>query len=190
MTQGDAELVRRCLAGEQGAWETLVRAHHGRIYNLAYRYVGRFDEAEDLAQEIFVKVYRGLSAYRIDSGTLVGWLLRVGRNHIIDRYRQSKVELSRTDSLDDRYERIGQNPSRHPDPAEALERRERADIIHRALLGMSQDLREAVILRDLEGLTYEEIARLLGVPLGTIKSRISRGRGELARIVRGLSKSK
>ncbi len=190
MAQGDAELVRRCLAGEQGAWETLVREHHGRIYNLAYRYAGRFDEAEDLAQEIFVKVYRGLRAYRVESGSLVGWLLRVARNHIIDRYRQSKIERSKTDSLDDRFERIEENPTRHPDPAQALERQERSDMIHRALFRMNQDLREAVILRDLEGLTYEEITRMLEVPLGTIKSRISRGRTELARIVKGLPKSR
>ena len=189
MAEGDAELVRRCLAGEQGAWEVLVREHNGRIYNLAYRYTGKFDEAEDLTQEIFVKVYRGLDAYRVETGTLVGWLLRVGRNHIIDRYRQSKTEKSKTDSLDDRYEKIEENPIRQPDPAEALERRERSDIIHRALLRVARDLREAVILRDLEGLTYEEMTPLLGVPLGTIKSRISRGRAELARIVRGLPNS-
>ena len=190
MAQGDAELVRRCLAGEQGGWKTLVRQHHGRIYNLAYRYTGRFDEAEDLAQEIFVKVYRGLGVYRPESGSLVGWLLRVGRNHIIDRYRQSKIERSRTDSLDDRFERIQEKPTREPDPAQALERQERADMIHHALLRVSLDLREAVVLRDLEGLTYEEMARMLGVPLGTIKSRISRGRAELARIVKGLPNSK
>ena len=82
-----AELVRGCLAGEQGAWEALVREHYGSIYNFAYRYAGRFEEAEDLAQEIFVKFYRGLRAYRVESGSLVGWLLRVGRNHIIDRSR-------------------------------------------------------------------------------------------------------
>ena len=189
MEQGDAELVKRCLSGEQGAWDSLVREHHGRVYNLAYRYTGRFDEAEDLTQEIFMKVYRGLGAYRVGSGALVGWLMRVGRNHIIDRYRQSKTERSKTDSLDDRYERIEENPTRYPSSAQSLERQERSDMIHRALLQMSEELREAVILRDLEELTYEEVTGILGVPLGTVKSRISRGRAELARIIKRLPDS-
>lgn len=183
MDRVDAELVRQCLAGEQGAWESIVRRYHQRIYNLAYRYTGRFDEAEDLTQEIFIKVYGTLGAYRAESGALVNWLIRVARNHIIDRYRKFKAERSKTDSLDVEFDRIERNPARYDSPGEALENRELSQIVHQALLGLGADLREAVILRDLEGFTYEEMTEMLRVPLGTVKSRINRGRRELAGVL-------
>jgi RNA polymerase sigma-70 factor, ECF subfamily len=179
----DSELVKGCLAGDQAAWEAIVRQHHQRIYNLAYRFTGRFDEAEDLAQEIFLKVYRSLGSYHSESGALITWMVRVGRNHIIDHYRRFKTERSKTDPLEVAYEKAEENPARYADPAEALERRELSDQIHAALLRISEDLREAVILRDLEGFTYEEIAVMLSVPVGTVKSRINRGRVELAKIL-------
>ena len=183
MERPDAELVRRCLAGEHGAWESIVRQYHKRIYNVAYRYTGRFDEAEDLTQDIFLKVYRTLGSYRPESGALVTWLIRVGRNHIIDHYRKYKTECSKTDYLGGEFERIEENPARYDTPGQALEKRELADLVHQGLLRLSEDLREAVILRDLEGFTYEEMARTLDVPIGTVKSRISRGRTELARVL-------
>jgi RNA polymerase sigma-70 factor, ECF subfamily len=180
----DAELVKGCLAGDHGAWESIVRQYNLRIYNLAYRFVGRFDEAEDLTQEIFLKVFRTLNSYRPESGAFVTWLVRVGRNHIIDHYRKFKTERTHTDSLEVEYERAEQNPARYVSPARALEQRELSERVHQALLRISEDLREAVILRDLEDFTYEEIADMLGLPLGTVKSRINRGRGELARLMK------
>jgi RNA polymerase sigma-70 factor (ECF subfamily) len=180
----DAELVRGCLAGDHGAWETIVRQYHQRIYNLAYRFTGRFDEAEDLTQEIFLKVYRTLTSYRPESGALVTWMVRVGRNHLIDHYRKFKTERSQTDSLEVEYEKAEENPARYVSPAQALEQRELSERVHHALLRVSEDLREAVILRDLEEFTYEEIAGMLNVPVGTVKSRINRGRAELARLLR------
>ena len=84
MQTPDTELVKGCLAGDHGAWESIIRQYNQRIYNLAYRFTGRFDEAEDLTQEIFLKVYRTLTSYRPESGALVTWMVRVGRNHIID----------------------------------------------------------------------------------------------------------
>ena len=180
----DAELVKRCLAGDHGAWETIVRHYHQRIYNLAYRFTGRFDESEDLTQEIFLKVFRTLNSYRPESGALMTWMIRVGRNHIIDHYRKFKTERTQTDSLEVEYEKAEQNPARYASPAQALEQRELSARVHRALLRISEDLREAVILRDLEEFTYEEIAEMLDLPLGTVKSRINRGRAELARLLK------
>jgi RNA polymerase sigma-70 factor, ECF subfamily len=180
----DAELVRGCLAGDHAAWETIVRQYNQRIYNLAYRFTGRFDEAEDLTQEIFLKVYRTLNSYRPESGALVTWMVRVGRNHIIDHYRKFKTERTHTDSIEVEYEKAEQNPARYANPAQALEKRELSDRIQHALLRISEDLREAVILRDLEEFTYEEIAGMLKLPLGTVKSRINRGRAELARLLK------
>ena len=176
----DAELVKRCLAGDYVAWETIVSRYHQRLYNLAYRFTGRFEESEDLAQEIFLKVFRSLNTYKPESGPLITWMVRVGRNHLIDQYRRFKTERTLTDSLEIGYEAI----SRYSSPAEALEKRESSDRIHRALLRIPEDLREAVILRDLEEFTYEEIAEILKVPLGTVKSRINRGRVELARLLK------
>ena len=183
MQTTDAELVKGCLAGDHGAWESIVRQYHQRLYNLAYRFTGRFDEAEDLTQEILLKVYRTLNSYRAESGALVTWMVRVGRNHIIDHYRKFKSERSQTDSLEVEYEKAEENPARYANPAEALEQLELSERVHRALLRISEDLREAVILRDLEEFTYEEIADMLKLPLGTVKSRINRGRAELARIL-------
>jgi len=181
----DAELVKGCLAGDHGAWESIVRQHHQRLYNLAYRFTGRFDEAEDLTQEIFLKVYRTLNSYRPDSGALVTWMVRVGRNHVIDHYRKFKTERTHTDSLEVEYEKAEENPARYASPAQALEQLELSEQVHRTLLKLSGELREAVILRDLEEFTYEEIADMLKVPVGTVKSRINRGRAELARLLKG-----
>jgi RNA polymerase sigma-70 factor (ECF subfamily) len=179
----DPELVKQCLAGDHGAWETIVRQYNQRVYNLAYRFTGRFDEAEDMTQEIFLKIYRTLNTYRAESGALVTWIARVGRNHMIDHYRKYKTERTHTDSLEVEYEKAEENPARYANPAQALEQRELSERVHQALLRVSEDLREAVILRDLEEFTYEEIADMLKLPLGTVKSRINRGRVELARII-------
>ena len=183
MQTTDVELVKQCLAGDHNAWERIVRQFHQRIYNLAYRFTGRFDESEDLTQEIFLKVYRTLNSYRPESGALVTWMVRVGRNHLIDHYRKFKTERTQTDSLEVEYEKAEENPARYRSPAEALEQLELSERVHRALLKVSEDLREAVILRDLEEFTYEEIADMLKLPLGTVKSRINRGRAELARLL-------
>ena len=180
----DAELVRRCLAGDHGAWEAVVHRYHQRLYNLAYRFTGRFDESEDLTQEIFLKVFRTLNSYKAESGALITWMVRVGRNHLIDHYRKFKTERTQTDSLEVEYEKAEENPSRYASPVDALEKRELSQRIHRALLHIPEDLREAVILRDLEEFTYEEIADVLKLPLGTVKSRINRGRAELARLLK------
>ena len=184
MQTTDAELVKGCLAGDHGAWDSIVRQYNQRIYNLAYRFTGRFDEAEDLTQEVFLKVYRTLNSYRSESGALVTWIVRVGRNNIIDHYRKFKTERTHTDSLEVEYEKAEENPARYANPAQALEQRELSERVHQALLRISEDLREAVILRDLEEFTYEEIASMLDLPLGTVKSRINRGRAELARLLK------
>jgi RNA polymerase sigma-70 factor (ECF subfamily) len=110
----------------------------------------------------------------------------VGRNHIIDHYRKFKIERTQTDSLEVEYEKAEENPDRFKSPAQALEQRELSEKVHRTLLRLSEELREAVILRDLEEFTYEEIADMIKVPVGTVKSRINRGRAEMARLLKGV----
>ena len=183
METTDAELVKACLKGDRNAWERVVRQHQQRIFNVAYRFTGKFDEAEDLTQEIFMKVYRTLGSYRPDSGLLITWMVRVARNHMIDQYRKHKLERAQTSSLEVEYEKAEENPARYDNPSQALDRTEKAEIIHRMLRRLPEDLRESVILRDLEELSYEEIAEMLKLPLGTVKSRINRGRAELARLL-------
>ena len=184
MDTTDAELVARCRSGDHEAWEIIVRRRHSRIYNLAYRFTGRFDEAEDLTQEVFLKVYRTLHSYRPDSGALETWIVRVARNHFIDHYRKYKTERTQTAALEDHHEGVVSRTVRVETPGQALDRKETVDRVHRLLALLPEDQREAVILRDLEELTYEEIADLLALPIGTVKSRINRGRIELARLVR------
>jgi RNA polymerase sigma-70 factor (ECF subfamily) len=180
----DAELVEKCRSGDREAWEIIVRRRHSRIYNLAYRFTGRFDEAEDLTQEVFLKVYRTLHSYRPESGALETWIVRVARNHFIDHYRKYKTERTHTGALEDHHEGAVSPTVRVETPGQALDRKETVDRVHRLLALLPEDQREAVVLRDLEELTYEEIADLLELPIGTVKSRINRGRIELARLVR------
>jgi len=161
-----------------------VRHHHQRVYNLAYRYNGRFDEAEDLTQEIFLKVFRTLHTYKPELGAFETWMMRVSRNCIIDHYRKLKTERRQTDSLEGEHDQVAETGNRFANPAEVLDQRELSERVHGALLRLSEDLREALILRDLDGFAYEEIVEIVRVPIGTAKSRIKRGRVEMAKMLR------
>lgn len=180
--KSDRELVRRCRAGDSVAWEEIVRGFSRRVYNLAYRFTGRHEQAEDLTQEVFVRVYRSLDQYDPLAGDLSNWLMRLARNLVIDDYRRrTRTPTDLGDDLDQHeyHLRSGQDL-----PDRGVERSERARQVREAITKLSPDLRECVILRDIEELTYQEIVEILGIPLGTVKSRINRGRIELARILR------
>ena len=179
----DQELVRRCLNGENPAWEGLVRAHSRKVYNLCYRFTGRIQDAEDLTQEVFIKVFQTLRSYDSAQGTFSTWLNRVARNHLVDHYRRTRKDRI-TSSLDDDSTPLPELPSPRAAPTASVESRERRELLQMALDQMSPDLREAVVLRDLQDLDYQEIAQVLGVPQGTVKSRINRGRLELARVIK------
>ena len=179
----DLELLKRCLAGENRAWESLLSLHSRKIYNLCYRFTGRTAEAEDLTQEVFIKVFQTLKSYDQAQGTFSTWLARVARNHLVDHYRRTKRDRV-TSSLDDEPGELESRPSPTASPATGVESRERRELLQQGLDKLSPDLREAVILRDLNDLDYDEIARVLGVPQGTVKSRINRGRLELARVLK------
>lgn len=184
METTDAELVEKCRNGDREAWEIIVRRRHSRIYNLAYRFTDRFDLAEDLTQEVFLKVFRTLHSYRPESGTFETWIVRVARNHFIDDYRKYKTERQQTSPMDDQYDMASPGGASMENPDRALERSETSARVHRLLSKLPEDQREAVVLRDLEEMSYEEISDILGVPLGTVKSRINRGRIEMARLIR------
>jgi RNA polymerase sigma factor (sigma-70 family) len=155
------------------SWEDVVTAHSGRVYRLAYRLTGNRHDAEDLTQEVFVRVFRSLSAYT--PGAFEGWLHRITTNLFLDQVRRRK--RIRFDGLpDDAADRIA---GREPTPAEAYDATHFDDDVQRALDALAPDFRAAVVLADIEGLTYEEIAATLGVKLGTVRSRIHRGRSQL-----------
>jgi RNA polymerase sigma-70 factor (ECF subfamily) len=148
------------------------------VFGLAYRFVGRVDEAEDLTQDIFVKVYQNLDRYQSGQGAFSTWLTAVARNLSIDHHRKRREERWRRIEGEGLVENL-----RSPDegPQMGLEREERETLVRSGLKALPQDLREPIILCDLQGLPYEEAATVLGVPLGTVKSRLNRGRLELAR---------
>ena len=182
----DLELLNRCLAGESAAWEDLLRAYTRKLYNLCYRFTGRIDDAEDLTQEVFVKVYQTLRSYDATQGTFSTWLHRVARNHLVDHYRRTKKDRV-TSSLEDELGTLEEKPSAGMEPLAQVESQERKEFLQQGLNRLSPDLREAVVLRDFHDLDYQEIAQVLGVPQGTVKSRINRGRLELARVLKRMS---
>jgi RNA polymerase sigma-70 factor (ECF subfamily) len=179
----DAEVVRRCLAGDGASWEGVVRTHTRRIYNLCYRFTGRREEAEDLAQEVFLRVFRTLNSYNPEQGALGVWMHRVARNLLIDHYRATRKERYSV-SLDDEMPRLEQKESGAPRPDRALAQTELSAAVQQGLTRLSPELREAVILRDLQGFEYREISQVLDIPEGTVKSRINRGRAELGKILK------
>lgn len=182
MTDSESELVERCRRGDQAAWRELVSRHTRKVFGLAYRFAGRVDEAEDLTQDVFVKVYQGLHRYRPEQAPFGSWLMTVARHQAIDHYRRRREERLRAAQEVETLETL---PAPGESPLRSLEREERAQLVRRALRRLPHDLREALILCDLQGLAYEEIASALGIPLGTVKSRINRGRLELARRLLG-----
>lgn len=157
-----------------------MQTHLSKVYNMAYRYSRRFEVAEELTQEVFLKVYQNLSSFKPQTGSLRNWIMRVGRNLLIDHYRASRWEKLSAGS--EELELMDfQEHSRVPGPFESLDVKEKAECVMKGLDRLTPELKEAVILRDLEGLTYQEIAEMLGIPEGTVKSRINRGRIELAK---------
>jgi RNA polymerase sigma-70 factor (ECF subfamily) len=182
VTETDSDLLPRCRGGDEAAWRELVARHTRRVFALAYRFTGRVDEAEDLVQEIFIKVYQTLDRYRAGDGSFTAWLMAVARNQAIDQYRRRRQERTRRVEDPERMERMA---SDEETPLQDMERGERVAIVHRGLRALPEDLRLPLILCDLQGLPYDEIAASLQLPLGTVKSRINRARLELARRLAG-----
>jgi RNA polymerase sigma-70 factor, ECF subfamily len=178
----ESNIVSRCLSGDETAWEQFVRLHTRQVYALCYRFTGSGAEAQDLTQEVFLRVFRTLKTFRSSEGSLGTWLARLTRNLLIDHYRRSRQDRA-TESIEDRLPVIEEHGS-VTRPDQILAGREASEVLQAALQKLSPDLREAVILRDLQEMEYREIAQVLGIPEGTVKSRINRGRAELGRLLR------
>lgn len=181
----DADLVERCLNGGGGAWEELVRSHTRLVYGACYRFTGRVDEAHDLTQEVFLRVFRSLHTYNPESGAFRTWLVRLTRNLLIDHYRKNKKHQA-VDPIEDQLYALEETSGIGGQADRLLRRREAQDALQSALSQLSPELREAVILRDFQEMEYREIGESLDIPEGTVKSRINRGRRELARRLRAM----
>ena len=177
------EVIQRCLDGDQAAWETIVRTHWRRVFNIAYKFVGRHDQAEDLTQDVFLKLYKSLDTFdrRANFQT---WLISVSRNLCIDHYRSARRERETINRDVDPSDLMPVAPG--ISAYGRLEHRDRVSLLRTALAELPPTLRTAVVLRDIQELTYQEIADRLDLPEGTVKSRINRGRAELSRQIQKL----
>lgn len=178
------ELIEQCLSGDQAAWEAIVRQNWRKVFNVAYKFVGRHDEAEDLTQDIFLKIFKALSSFdrRANFQT---WIISISRNLCIDHYRSVRKErqtIAREVDTDDL-----QPASKERTPYAAAEHEDLRAQLRQALDTLPATLRTAVVLRDLRELSYQEIAAHLQLPEGTVKSRINRGRLELGRQLKRLT---
>jgi RNA polymerase sigma-70 factor, ECF subfamily len=176
-------LIQRCLQGDQHAWDLIVRQYWRKVFNVAYKFVGKHDEAEDLTQDIFLKIFKSLDTFdrRANFQT---WLISVSRNLCIDHYRSVRKERETIDRGVDAADLAPASPD--AGPIAALEQRDRVVLLRQAMAALPETLRTAVLLRDIQELSYQEIADKLRLPEGTVKSRINRGRTELARQIRRL----
>ncbi len=179
----DASLVERCLSGEQGAWDELIKTHTKRVFAICYRFTGRDNEAQDLTQDVFLRVFKTLASFRAGEGSFVVWLTRLTRNLLVDHYRRTKYERV-TDNIEDKLPILEERTAQFSRTDGLLAGREAGELLQEALQKLSPELREAVILRDLQEMEYREIAAVLAIPEGTVKSRLNRGRAELARVLR------
>jgi RNA polymerase sigma-70 factor (ECF subfamily) len=176
-------LIEQCLTGDQAAWETVVRQNWRKVFNVAYKFVGKHDEAEDLTQDIFLKIFKALATFdrRANFQT---WIISISRNLCIDHYRTVRKE--RQTIAQDVDATNLQPASADRGPHAIAEHQDLRAMLRQALETLPPALRTAVVLRDLQELSYQEIADRLGLPEGTVKSRINRGRIELGRQIRRL----
>ena len=182
-------LVRRCVAGDSAAWQEIVQQYHRRIYNICYRFSGSADDASDLAQEVFIKIYRTLGTFDGTRAAFMTWVTTVTRNLLVDHFRKGKYDRV-TDSLEatpggqEEGLTLGEQlQDQSVSPEQRVQSQQVQRMVHEALQKLSPELREALILRDLQDMDYKEIALVLKIPEGTVKSRINRGRTELARLL-------
>ncbi len=184
-----ARQVRLCVSGDAQAWQALVVSQHRRVYSICYRFTGSAADAEDLTQDVFLKLYRNLDSFDALKGSFQTWISTLTRNLLVDHFRRTRLDRA-TDSIHASFDGDEDGPTikdrlmdKRPSQEQHVAGLQLRARVQAALKQISPELREAVILRDLEDLDYKEIAQVLRIPEGTVKSRISRGRGELARLL-------
>ncbi len=175
------EIVRRLKAGEQEAWNMIINRYSKKVYNMALNFAGNADDASDITQDVFLKVYNNIGKFRDDS-SFTSWLLRLSKNYCIDYWRKNKYnrkQIELNDSLNLRDETEGKAKT----PEEAVLMKSDVAYLRKKLLLLTPDLRALIIMRDIQDYSYQEIAEHLNIPLGTTKSRINRARTKLAKLI-------
>lgn len=180
----DIALVKHCLKEDSAAWEEIVTRYKKRIFNISYQFTGRMDEAEDLTQDIFFKVFHSLTKFNQDANFQY-WIIRVSKNFCIDHYRKKRKER---ESMVDGMEKAIDLMRSGSTPQLVLEEKEKRETIRDAIGSLPPILRSCIVLRNLYGYSYQDIANILKIPEGTVKSRINRGRIELARLMEAISR--
>jgi RNA polymerase sigma-70 factor (ECF subfamily) len=185
MEHGEQLLLERAKAGDVAAFEELIGAYQKKVFNLALRIIGNYDDASDLAQEAFVRIFKAISAFK-EQSSFSTWVYRITTNVCLDEIRRRKnkkvVSIDEDIHVDD-GEMKRQIVSSDPGPDEAAERSEVRRIVNDAINRLPEDQRVVITLRDLQGMSYEEIAKILDLPGGTVKSRINRARLALKNIL-------
>ncbi len=179
----DSVLVKACQRGDNTAWEELVERHTRRIHGLCYRFTGRDCEARDMTQEVFLRVFCTLGSFRANELSFVAWLTVLTRNLLIDHYRHTRNE-GVTVPIEEHRPRVERFSSTMDRPDRALAGREASELLQSVLMKLPPELREIVILYDLQEMRYRDIAMVVGIPEGTVKSRLNRARGILARLLK------
>ncbi len=190
MTTERAHMVQLCLNGDNGAWTNLVEEYRGLVYSICYLFCGSSQDAEDLMQDTFLKIWMNLGSYDPARGELKGWIATVTRNQRVDRYRRDG-QLRRTDSMDEGWDRsesmattIAQRiPDQRPTPHEAAVTKEVTTIVSEAVKKIAPEMRDVVTMRFLYEMDNQEIAHRLRIPEGTVKSRTNRGRAQLSSLL-------
>lgn len=190
--QAPANLVQLCLSGDNNAWATLVEEYRGLVFSICYLFCGSTQDAEDLVQDTFLKIWMNLASYDPSRGELKGWIATVTRNQRVDRYRRSGQQRL-TDSIDATAHGWDQSgtmtmaqriPDHRPTPHDIAVTSEITGIVTKAVNKISPEMREVVTMRFVHELDNQEIAHRLRIPEGTVKSRTNRGRAQLASLLR------
>jgi RNA polymerase sigma-70 factor (ECF subfamily) len=181
MNESDAELMTRCKDGDMTAFDILIYRHKTPLINFIYRFIGDPDSAEDLAQETFIRIYRNIDRYRHDMAGFRTWMYRIAsnlcKNELRNRNRRPRILVNNAiGDQDDERSPVENTVDPSPGPDGQVEKKELQDVLTRAISGLPEKLRIALILRDIEGMSYEEISQTIKRPVGTVKSRINRAR--------------
>lgn len=173
------EIIEGCLEGRPGAWNMLVQSYAKRVFNTAYQFTGSRVEAEDQTQEIFLKVFHSLPKFDMEKN-FDAWLLTLAKNHLIDAYRRTRWEKKNRDDFEGA---VARKAAASSNPEDVLAVRQDHELLWKGLNILPSDMRMAVILKEIQGKAYEDVAKIMKLPVGTVKSRVNRAKLQLARLL-------
>ncbi len=185
----DMELIERCKCSDPDAWNVLVKKYWNDVYRIVYRLVFDKEIAKDITQEIFLKLMDNIKIFDVKRGNFRSWLNSISKNYTIDYLRKNKMRLLQQKEDVSELCKWGVGSEVHEDPYLRLRRYEKKEFLRSCLMELKEDYRTVIVMRDIENLSYEEMVEVLGIPLGTLKSRLNRARIELAKIVLSRKKS-